>query len=875
MKLADQGEIDLIRASGLFDEPWYIERYPDVKMLGIDPVEHFAWIGSRLGRDPGPNFSTADYLERNKDVQRSGHIPLIHYHLHGKIEGRYAPPSKFAMFGAPDFVRDAKSAEEVKSFPDAKCVAVFACFSKTGKLAKYVEYYLRQLRTVCDKIVVVADNDFSKHDLETLGSIASHVIAKPHGEYDFGSYKRGFEHANKSGWLNDADELLLCNDSCVGPLFPIEQVFSSMRDAACDFWAITDNDQFQYHLQSYFVCLNRNVFSSDAFAGIINSVEKKDNVNEVIAEYEIGLTAKLRAAGFKAGVYSPFIPQIEGVAEQAFRFKLNYTKQLIDAGCPFVKTKALSLSRYNLEGVDQTLARIKEINPVLAEYIAREPDFSRYGSAKDVSFSIVMPMFNRAQKVKRAIESVIAQTHQKWELLMIDDGSTDETEAVVQPYLSDARIKYVKTEKNKGVSAARNVGLEMASGEFIAYLDSDNRLRPNFLAVFANVSVEFPNHKVFYSRFCRVSDGVVIGRPFDLPTLVQSNFIDLGTFVHHRSCYQVNGGFDESLKRLVDWDLVLKYTRKYYPVYISGVLMEYTDDEADEGRISVRENLLKAHVVVRSRHTGRPIVTTAIVSYNQEKYIAGTIEAAIRQSGDFIHEIIIADDGSTDETSKIAAKYASEYPRLIRLIGDNTNVGISENFKRCFREASGEFIAILEGDDIWNSDLNLDRKVKFLRDHKASMVFSKLGMMSEGNGGSGKVTFLERQLKLKSNILSGQDFIDDPDMNLIVNFSSCLFRTELMRQIPEELYTYRLSEIGVAFFLERFGGLGYLDEHLTTYRVHSEGVWSGLSLPEKLRSARKIREIVRDVANDKYHQKIDEVIEVKYNSHLRRLGEPL
>lgn len=874
MRLVSQEDIDLVKSSGLFNAEWYKEQYQDVGILGMDPVEHYLWIGGILRRDPSPQFSARDYLETYSDVAAAKVNPLMHYLRFGQAECRHIFPSRAVAADRPKYIKQRADGAQKAIVIGRKCVAIFAAFDKQGNLPSYVEYYLRNLRNVCDKIVFVADNDLTETAKNKLENITSYVIDGAHGEYDFGSYKRGYVHAKNSGWLDGADEILLCNDSCVGPVFPIERVFRSMREGTYDFWGITDNDQIGYHLQSYFICLNRKVFESQVFIDLIMGVGKKDNVDQVVAEYEVGLTSKLTKAGFTVGVYAPFEPKVKGIAERAFRFKLNYPNQMIDAGNPFVKTKALRLSRYNLEGVNNTLSKIEHLNPVLHDHVVQTDEFARYQSASEVRFSIIMPMFNRAKTVERAIRSVQGQVHQNWELLMVDDGSTDGTEATVLPYLVDPRIKYLKMEKNGGVSAARNMGLSQATGEFISYLDSDNVLRENFLSVFANATIEFPTHKVFYSRFCRASDGMVIGQSFDLKTLMRSNFIDLGTFVHHRACYTERGGFDTSLKRLVDWDLILNYTRKYFPVYISGVLMDYTDDENDNGRISVREDLVKAYAAVRSKHTGRPIVTTAIVSYNQEKYIAKTIESAIKQVGNFIHEIIIADDGSTDATPEIAKKYATDHPRLIRIVGDSKNVGISENFKRCFREASGEYIAILEGDDLWNSEKNLDKKVAFFREHEnTSMVFSKLGMMAESNGKTKPVTFLERQTKLKRKILSGQDFIDDPDMNLIVNFSSCLFRTKLMLDIPEHLYTYRLSEIGVAFYLDKFGGLGYINEHLTTYRVHDQGVWSGLSLADKLKSARKIREIVRDVANDQYKQKIDAVIEEKYNKRLRSLGE--
>src|SRR5690606_20269420 len=84
--------VQLIRASGLFDEAWYRERYPDVTALAIDPIEHYLRWGARLRRNPGPRFDTRHYLQSNKDVAAAGINPLVHYIKHGRHERRSPLP---------------------------------------------------------------------------------------------------------------------------------------------------------------------------------------------------------------------------------------------------------------------------------------------------------------------------------------------------------------------------------------------------------------------------------------------------------------------------------------------------------------------------------------------------------------------------------------------------------------------------------------------------------------------------------------------------------------------------------------------------------------------------------------------------------------
>lgn len=96
--------------------------------------------------------------------------------------------------------------------------------------------------------------------------------------------------------------------------------------------------------------------------------------------------------------------------------------------------------------------------------------------------SIIIPTYNRAHLIERAIESVLHQTYQDFELIIIDDGSTDNTDDIINKFQKkDDRIIYLKHDRNKGGSAARNTGIKASRGEYIAFLDSDDEWLPEKL----------------------------------------------------------------------------------------------------------------------------------------------------------------------------------------------------------------------------------------------------------------------------------------------------------------------------------------------------------------------------------------------------------
>lgn len=95
--------------------------------------------------------------------------------------------------------------------------------------------------------------------------------------------------------------------------------------------------------------------------------------------------------------------------------------------------------------------------------------------------SIIMPSYNTAKYICESIESVMSQTYKNWELIIVDDCSTDDTDSIVAHYLSDKRINYIKNEKNSGAAVSRNRALREAKGRWIAFLDSDDLWMPDKL----------------------------------------------------------------------------------------------------------------------------------------------------------------------------------------------------------------------------------------------------------------------------------------------------------------------------------------------------------------------------------------------------------
>ena len=202
-------------------------------------------------------------------------------------------------------------------------------------------------------------------------------------------------------------------------------------------------------------------------------------------------------------------------------------------------------------------------------------------------FSVIIPTYNRAGKCIRAVESVLQQTCQDYELWVIDDGSIDETQTVLKPYENRLHYHY---QPNQGVSVARNTGIRLSHGRYLAFLDADDRWVPGKLAAVAAAVQENPDVGMFYSSAAFVDEqGCFLwtvkarnakGNAYF--ALLSEDFIVFSSTVLKRDCLDRLGIFDPQLHSSQDWDLIIRVARNYPIIPLSPVLVLYEYDAPDK-----------------------------------------------------------------------------------------------------------------------------------------------------------------------------------------------------------------------------------------------------------------------------------------------------
>lgn len=356
---------DIIRNSEFFDEKWYMRNNFPLQGQNIDPAEHYLRHGVPSNLDPSAEFCTEEYLDLHSDVAKADMNPLLHYELFGRKENReiYTTELKEITFpvGAVSVSR-----EYGVNRAEHKRVAILSCFTGNGCLPDTLIYLIKGLREAADNIILIGDCLIFPEELDKLDGLVAYASFERHEQYDFGSYQRGLIYAREKGLLDSglADELVLMNDSCYGPVFPFSETFDKMEDSPCDFWGYTcyKNSYYAEHIQSNFMVFRRSIIDNylvDQFLKRVNGIYDR---GRAIATMETELTPFLCDNGMCYEILA------RENTNTLFNVPVTFLRKY---RMPLVKKKAFQ--RQSKEDIDEAFRIIEENAPELARMIKYEP----------------------------------------------------------------------------------------------------------------------------------------------------------------------------------------------------------------------------------------------------------------------------------------------------------------------------------------------------------------------------------------------------------------------------------------------------------------------------------------------------------------------
>jgi glycosyltransferase involved in cell wall biosynthesis len=373
------------------------------------------------------------------------------------------------------------------------------------------------------------------------------------------------------------------------------------------------------------------------------------------------------------------------------------------------RTRALGRAAQYVHQLSVRVARTSESWDSDAEgRFLRELEGARSAGIGVKTVSIVLPTRNRVGSLHQAVESVLAQTFANWELIVVDDASTDGTAEYLATLAdTDGRVHIVRGD-GTGVGAARNRGLSSASGDVVAFLDSDNTWRPEFLErCLAGMDLESGDFVYCGMRVHREGGVVYRGMQGSADDLLYGgNFIDLNATMIERSLVEAAGGFDPAVKRWSDFDLFLTLIRRTPPRYLPFLGVEY-DDRASAHRITHSEPPSWEDVVIgkhlidwqdvaaTARRAG--CVSIIIPTYLDWRLTATAVRSVLDNSGNRELDLVILDNGSPRPVSAILDGLFGSHPTVrITRAARNLNFALGNNY--ALSGSVGEFVVALNND---------------------------------------------------------------------------------------------------------------------------------------------------------------------------------
>lgn len=380
--------------------------------------------------------------------------------------------------------------------------------------------------------------------------------------------------------------------------------------------------------------------------------------------------------------------------------------------------------------------RTMPLMPIYQVWACRRVDPARHAIQKTFTrkplVSVIVPTYNRLDRLRDALGSILTQTCQDFEIIVVNDGGID-AESVIA-LVNDGRITYIKHDRNKGLAASRNTGLRASKGNYIAYLDDDDRYLPDHLETLVSF-LEHNDFKIAYTDAWRVHErvenghNIEIGRDlpyshdFNSANLLVSNYFPVLCVMHERSCIDEVGIFDESLFAHEDWDLWIRMATRFPFKHLKRTTGEFTwrtdgssmtsatrdtywrtmeiiyrkyrpyAERIPEVLQAQQQSLEKIRTSIRPQAYDCSII---IPVWNKRELTEQCLTELARVTSGISYEVIVVDNCSTDDT----AHFLSQLSGDIQIIRNSENFGFAKACNQGAQAARGRFLIFLNNDTI-------------------------------------------------------------------------------------------------------------------------------------------------------------------------------
>ncbi len=364
------------------------------------------------------------------------------------------------------------------------------------------------------------------------------------------------------------------------------------------------------------------------------------------------------------------------------------------------------------------------VEAVVPQYVAVYESIlaKRKKRAKYPKCSIVITTHNFEDYVKECIDSVLAQDYKSFEVIVVDDGSTDKTWDIIKSYGRKIRTKRFNKSGGKihGIVRSRNKGVEMAKGEFGTCLDGDDKITSDFLSKLVPVLESNRTLGIAYSDFevFGTSESIIKTPKFDFERLKRGNYIPCCNLFRKKAWDRI-GGCKPVGESWEDYNTWLSMTERGWGAkHVPGVLFQYRKKGAEGRDFESQPFVQRLRAVVNAYHPRilPPMVSVIIPCYDHERYLKEAIDSVFAQTyQDF--EIIVVNDGSPGDPNKIVGEYWD--PRIKIITQENKGLSSARNLG--IEKSRGRFILPLDADDKLHLEF-LEKAIEVQKSHNGRVA---------------------------------------------------------------------------------------------------------------------------------------------------------
>ncbi|MBC8275795.1 MAG: glycosyltransferase [Chloroflexi bacterium] len=515
----------------------------------------------------------------------------------------------------------------------------------------------------------------------------------------------------------------------------------------------------------------------------------------------------------------------------------NPTEDEIQRGFDFCLVHGEELGRNARKRVEE-LFSVEKVVPQYVEVYERILA-SRKKKKKGPKCSIVITTHNFEDYIKECIDSALAQDYDSFEVIVVDDCSTDGTWDIIKSYGRRIRRKRFGKPGGKihGIVRSRNVGVEMAKGEFVSCLDGDDKILPSFLSELVPLLESDKALGIVYSDFelFGTSKGIIKAPKFDFERLKRGNYIPCCNLFRKKAWERVGGcrPVGESWEDYNTWLTIAE--RGWGAKHHRGALFLYRK-KGTEGRDAESQPFVqRLRAVVNAYHPMilPPQVSVVIPCYDHEKYLKEAIDSVFAQSyQDF--EIMVVNDGSPGDPGKIVDEYWD--PRIRLVEQENKGLAGARNFG--ITKSRGRFILPLDADDKLHPDfLEKAMKIQGTRGGKAAVYSDFIAFWDNGSESKEALTNYDFKTLLQKAMMPCTILYPKKAWKQVEGYKSVLE------------HGYEDWEFSILLGEKGYYGVR-IPEHLFYYRQHG-----GTSMRDKMQNGSKNKEakqIIRELHRETY-----------------------